>query len=113
VTGSAAYHVITEGEMPYHTHALNDPGHSHQIELATLAELANGANPAYGLVSNTDSYSRQIGAAIGWKGRRSENSGSNIGINPTGGNQGHTHGITINNVSTVPPYVALAYIIKL
>lgn len=41
-TGGAKTHTLTTGEIPAHSHAINDPGHTHSADV--FATDANGAN---------------------------------------------------------------------
>ena len=96
-SGATAAHALTVDQMPSHTHPY--------VDTYFREVYGNGQN--YGVGSgagdndNTDlNYNRVTSAA--------------------GGNQGHTHGITgdpghthsIAPITTVPPYYAMAYIMK-
>ena len=84
VSGTSQSHILTTAQIPAHTHAPN--GNSELVVITGGGAIENGA-PGAGLAT-TDLVS-------------------------VGGNQGHTHGISITTVNgNLPPYYALAFIIK-
>lgn len=94
--GTVAGHALTEAQIPSHRH------------LTTVAATGSGALTAANSIfeasnSGGDSeYSLDGTAAEPTIGRTSG----------TGGGGAHAHGLTINNAAHLPPYYALAYIMK-
>ncbi len=89
LTGGEAAHVLTVAEMPTHTHGVTDPGHRHGYR-------NGGGTTSSGYAAN-----------------------SNDGTHPTQYTDNATTGITVNNAgggnahNNLPPYYALAFIMKL
>lgn len=109
-SGATAAHAITEGQMPFHAHGVFDPGHAHPMFDQSGIAGPNGAGNRFVNVT--------VGNDIGPKG--TDVAGTGISIAGAGGNQGHAHGIVADGnhahtvtVPTVPPYYALAFIMKL
>lgn len=116
-TGSYA---LAIGDIPSHSHGVNDPGHTHT--LSSLVDNLAGSGSAFG----GGVASLQI---VGTK--TTSVSATGISIQAAGGGLGHSHGISAdgahahtftgtavgNHTHTVtvslPPYYALAYIMKL
>ena len=100
---------LSISQMPAHSHGVNDPGHSHIINPARTTDDTGG--PGNLLVNNTDrgyNYNIYSDAILP--------SGTGISIASAGSNGGHSHTIpttTLNNSSNLPPYYALAYIMKI
>lgn len=86
--GGAKSVAITEAQMPYHTHGVSDPGHSHNSGF-TAANITGGSGAQYQR------------AAPG--GNQTGPSGTGIWINPTGGNQPHPN---------VQPYAVARVLVK-
>lgn len=95
--GSVQDHTLTTDEIPEHSHFVAVPG----VFDATLTsgnsiakETAAGGDTEYIL--------------------RGDNAEPSIGrTSATGGSDPHDHGLTINDTITLPPYYALAYIMKI
>jgi hypothetical protein len=97
---------------PGHNHGVNDPGHSHNINEGTIS-VSGGSSATQVVVrgygSGNPGSTNGAGTGI-WL------NGSATGITawPNGpGNQAHSHSGTTGNTSTLPPYYALAFIMKL
>ncbi len=95
-------HILTLNEIPSHNHGVNDPGHSHYV----------------GQLSGTNGTTRFDDAGPDSDNPRYTNSvTTGISIQNTGGGAAHDHGNTGNGGSTaqdiMPPYYALAFIMKL
>jgi microcystin-dependent protein len=86
-TGGEEAHVLTVAEMPAHAHPINDPGHSHPNVFPDTSSAQGGSS---GVRVNADA----AGAVIAITG---------ITEGQTGGGGAH---------NTVPPFLALNYIIK-
>lgn len=81
--GATAGHAITEGQMPFHAHGVNDPGHAHG-QTTLLYGSWNGANNDGGWAGGASTSLVAAGIAA---------SGTGITIAGAGGNQAHAHGI--------------------
>lgn len=94
-SGSTDATVLTTSQIPSHTHTVSDPGHNH------TSPGAQGGGP-------------QTGASIGTGGARTLTASTNttgITIAAAGGGGGHSH--TVSSIGTIPPYYALAYIMRI
>jgi len=89
-TGGAATVTLSTAELPSHTHALTDPGHSHSYTRVNYD--AEYSMPAGVVSPGTSSTSSTVSSTTG------------ITIDNTGSNSAHENR---------PPYYALAYIMKL
>jgi hypothetical protein len=116
--------------MPAHSHGVNDPTHAHGV-----SDPGHGHNPilgggtalrmvAGGFGSNSDGAevtivpggsNIRVTAAAAATGIGIIGSPSYISIASAGGGAGHNHSVstTIANASNLPPYYALAYIMKI
>lgn len=108
--GATAGHAITEGQMPFHAHGVFDPGHGHPSP-GTFLGPYNGVNADSGHVAGVSFSFATLGVPGALTG---------ISIAGAGGNQAHAHGIVADGnhahnvtVPNVPPYYALAFIMKL
>lgn len=95
-TAAVQGHVLTVAEMPAHRHLLAVPGESGTaLAAGNSISRQRGPGDGEGYTLNGAPYEPSIG-------RSSE----------TGGGTAHSHGITINPADHLPPYYALAYIMK-
>lgn len=108
--GATAGHAITEGQMPFHAHGVNDPGHTHGWPFGNWRQF-NGVNQDGSFPAGPTASLTNDPVAV---------AGTGISIAGAGGNQAHAHGIFADGnhahtvtVPTVPPYYALAFIMKL
>jgi hypothetical protein len=123
--GSTGFTALSTSQMPAHSHGVNDgkhthgvsdPGHSHIV--GGYAFFASGSTfesrapgkPGDTWVNSPYAYSTTNSTNIGIV-----SASSNISIASTGGGAGHNHSVstTIANASNLPPYYALAYIMKI
>lgn len=116
-TGNTGGTAITEAQMPYHTHHVNDPGHAHSVGDPGHSHgyvdtgmysggFGTGAYP--GSSPSQTEIGRNTSAAL--TGIFIYAAATGVYLNPTGGNQSHIH--TISSVDHRPPYYALAYIMR-
>ena len=100
--------VLSVSQMPAHSHGVNDPGHLHIINPARTTDDTGG--PGNYLSNNTDR-----GFNYGIFNDAILPSGTGISIASAGSNGGHSHTISANTttVNNLPPYYALAYIMKI
>jgi len=121
--GATAGHQLSWGQMPAHNHGVNDPGHGHGVNdpghshyYETVGDggllAPGGAVARYGVKG---ARTEHVGTGIWISGN-----GTGIWLSNAGGNEAHAHGIGTDGnhahnvtVSTIPPYYALAYIMKL
>lgn len=108
--GATAGHAITEAQMPFHAHGVNDPGHAHGWPFGNWRQFNGVNNDATFSPGPTASLTNDpVATAL-----------TGISIAGAGGNQAHAHGIPADGshahnvtVPNVPPYFALAFIMKL
>lgn len=72
----AAVHLLTTGQMPSHTHGVNDPGHSHGAGYAIAALAGSNAKAPSALLDNVD---------------QTQVIGTGISIQSTGGFEAHNN----------------------
>jgi len=104
-TISVAGTAITTAQMPWHNHGGNTGGVSSTIG-------TDGARD-YNNLCNDNEWTKEF--AYQWSATCRGNlfSWHTHSINAEGGGQAHSHGASSSAVPTIPPFYALAYIIKL
>lgn len=128
----------TSGQSVTHTHGVNDPGHSHSITYSPAINLDTGGIGALVLIGSTNTSTSTTGITLGnassdhshnYSGTTSNISANhthNVTVTGTSGamsaNATHTHTVTVTGTSgatgsgtafnNLPPYYALAYIMK-
>ena len=102
IVGSAtdagsAYDIGDTGGLPQHTHAVTIQGHALTIDQmpSHTHNIAGGNAGSFGSLADMD------GGPAG-----------TIVTQATGGGQPHSHGVTVDTVSNLPPFYALAFLIK-
>ena len=108
--------VLTQANLPSYNLTVTDPGHGHSItdpgHHHTISGWSQGGGTYLsGTVWNGGGGSFSTGTST--TGITVGSNGSNITVASGGSNTAHTHSITSSAVPTIPPYVALAYIMKL
>lgn len=97
---------------PGHNHAVTDPGHTHSYERSNSGTVLNGqyAVGAEQGRSTVNTGSNFTGVTV-----NNNTSGITVTNSSVGGSASHIHNntATSSSVATVPPYYALAYIMKL
>ncbi len=96
---------------PGHNHTINDPGHTHSYDRSQTGTFANGTvfvSMESGK-TNTVTGNNTTGITI-----NNRVTGITVANSSVGGSQSHIHNNTAASsvVPTVPPYYALAYIMK-
>jgi len=97
-SGSTDATALSLSQIPSHSHTVSDPGHSHLLSPSYGMYAGIGYNP---IILTNNYTSSQVGTTQNKTG---------ISIAATGGNQGHSH--TVSSIGTIPPYYALAYIMR-
>ncbi len=105
-------HTITVTD-PGHNHTINDPGHAHSYDRSNSGTVVNGSVAAVGAEqgkTNTVTGTNFTGISI-----NTRVTGITASNSSFGGSGSHIHNNTAASsaVPTVPPYYALAYIMKL
>jgi len=140
ISGNTSSTVLTVGQMPYHTHGINDPGHTHIINDPGHTHIINDpghahtffpvdtvpANDGIDALVKTNSFgsipinsttSSFTGITIQSNGTNTSilANGTNTSILANGNNEGHSHtfSATTATTSNLPPYYALAYIMRI
>jgi hypothetical protein len=101
ITGTTNATALTVDQMPAHTHTVIDPGHIHAIPFSANADQGSGAFDFGGSPFNGGVTT--VGALTG------------IVLASNGSNGAHSHGFSASTASTtnLPPYYALAYIMRM
>ena len=116
--GSTGFTALSTSQMPAHSHHVSDPGHDHHVSdpghnhgVGTSGYFQTGGN--FG--PRGPGASEDLASTIRATGIDVIVSATNISIASTGGGAGHNHSVstTIANASNLPPYYALAYIMKI
>lgn len=107
LSGTSNATTLTVSQMPAHTHTVNDPGHSHIVG-------------GYAFFATGSTFESRAPGRPGdnWVNPPYANSTlntTNISVASAGSNGGHTHGFSTTTATTnnLPPYYALAYIMKI
>jgi hypothetical protein len=119
-TGGTA---LSPDQMPTHSHSVNDPSHGHGISdpghVHSLDPLIMRWGGNIWVAGNSGTRAESIYTA-GISGTGSSGTGigiyaayTGISINNAGSGNAHAHDAACNTVNHLPPYYALAYIIKL
>lgn len=110
---------LTTAQMPSHSHSISDPGHAHSISDPGHAHSMTLGNSVLGVSSvvipqaiNAPTSNGYATAANG-TGISVISSLTGISISANGSGQSHTHTATEDAQSHMPPYYALAFIMKL
>lgn len=109
---------LTVDELPSHTHTLTDEGHTHAItdpkHAHTVTIPANGtwSNQGNGGDPSPQAFNGTYGTSSVATGVTVNSATTGITVDDTGSGNTHAHTLT-GTVPTLPPYYALALIIKL
>jgi hypothetical protein len=112
ITGTTAGTSLTVNQMPAHNHGFVDPGHIHP-------QILNAGIPLRGALGGFGGAGdgAEVTSGTGGSNNRSTTSVNTTNINfvSQGANEAHSHGFSASTASTtnLPPYYALAYIMRL
>jgi hypothetical protein len=107
LSGTSNATTLTVSQMPAHTHTVNDPGHNHIVGgYAFFATGSTFESRAPGKPGDTWVNPPYANSTLNT---------TNISVASAGSNGGHTHGFSTTTATTnnLPPYYALAYIMKI
>jgi hypothetical protein len=114
--GAVGGYALAIGDLPSHTHGVNDPGHAHAISDPGHAHTYSGPvagtsqagsiNPVIGAASNQNTAAAATNIGI-------YAAGTGIYLSYTGGGAAHAHPFTGYSQDNRPPYYALAFIMKI
>lgn len=107
-SATGAY-ALTIGDLPPHSHGISDPGHAHTLD--------NARSGSIGVLSGNDNTAKAGSLGIP---EAVSTDVSGVTVLNTGGGAGHSHSISSTGSThthsvttpTLPPYYALAYIIR-
>lgn len=113
--GGTGSHTLTSGEIPAHNHGVTDPTHGHSGGGTVLTFETIGLGKP-GLPIDSSSDPNTVGYTVGSTSSVGS-SGTGISTQTAGSGGGHSHTISqqgdhTHTVATVPPYYALAYIMR-
>jgi hypothetical protein len=123
--GSTGFTALSTSQMPAHSHGVNDPTHAHGVSdpghshiVGGHAFFASGStfeSRAPGRPGDNWVNSPYANSTVNTTGISIIGSPTYISIASAGGGAGHNHSVstTIANASNLPPYYALAYIMKI
>jgi hypothetical protein len=121
-------HVLTLNQIPSHSHpaSVSDPGHSHAVNDPGHAHVFSQDAGFTQSINAGGQFSAPVtvlrpagvntfGVSASGTGIWLSGAGTSISVSLTsqGGSQGHAHGATASDASSLPPFYALAYIQKL
>lgn len=108
INGVSSSVSLSVDQMPYHNHVLTDPGHEHGL-LNGSSLFRSSAQAYYTGADGAECSSLSTHTLI-----KTTNIGSGVTIAPAGANASHNHNVNLptDGVNNLPPYYALAYIMK-
>jgi len=118
-TATASGTALSVAQLPAHSHAVSDPGHSHGVydpghshSYSLKVSDRTGAGDGFIVGPNTAGSWGFNTSAVG-TGISIYNAGTGVSIQNTGSGQTHTHTVSVTDGTHIPPYYALAYIMKI
>lgn len=99
---------------PGHNHTINDPGHNHSYDRSQTGSVAAATSNAVFVSAEQGKTSTVTGSSTTGISINNRVTGISVTNSSFGGSQSHIHNntATSSSVATIPPYYALAYIMK-
>ncbi len=108
---------LTTADLPIHSHTINDPAHTHAISDPShthpYVTTVNGVGQNAGFNSVNSATLGGFNTSASFTGISIVANVTGITINNTGSGTAHSHTASSSSVPTLPPYYALAFVMKL
>lgn len=118
-TASISQTALSVAQIPAHSHAVSDPGHTHGVYdpghshgFSNKISDRTGAGDGFIVGPNT-AGSWGFSTAGAGTGISIYGAGTGVSIQNTGSGQAHGHDASVSTTNHIPPYYALAYIMKI
>lgn len=109
ISGTTGGTSLTLNQLPSHNHNFNDPGHYHELTTASGGRFRSSAQSWFNGSDGAEMSQLSPFSMI-----QTTQIVSNITLQSQGANEAHTHTFSASTAATsnLPPYYALAYIMK-